>query len=338
MQAAIFTGPRQLLIKEVKKPQVGRYDLLVKIKAAAICGTDVDIFRGKGGAKFPVIPGHEAAGEIEEIGSNVTTFKKGDRVVIDPAISCGQCFWCKKGLRNICPNGGLIGREKDGAFAEFISVPESNVYKIPEDMNFEEATIVITLSTVLHSHRLIDIFPEDSIAIMGCGFTGLLHIQVVKLRGARPIIAISRSLWKLCLAEKLGANFVKKSGENDIISVVRELTENRGVDLAIETVGNSAALRECTEFVRTGGKILAFGISSDKLDINMFLFYYKQLSIIGSRAMLPEDFNPSIQMIATKQINVKPLITHKIPFEKLERGLDMFEDRSVKSIRIVVTR
>jgi L-iditol 2-dehydrogenase len=169
-------------------------------------------------------------------------------------------------------------------------------------MSFEEATVVTTLATVLHSHSLIDTSAGGSVAIMGCGFTGLLHIQVVKLRGAKPIIALTRSLWKLDLAEKLGADVKVRSGDENVVSRVRELTENRGVDLAIETVGSAATLRECVELVRLGGKVLAFGISSDKAgELSLFPFYYKQLSIIGSRAMLPGDWIPSIQMITASR-------------------------------------
>jgi len=339
MRAAVLRGARQLSIEEAEKPKVGSRDVLVRIKTTAICGTDVDIYNGKGEAAFPVIPGHEAAGEISKTGSTVTTVEPGDRVVIDPAIACGQCLWCRRGLRNLCPHGGLIGRERNEAFAEYVSVPESNVYKLPDEVGFEKATIVTTLATVLHSHRLIDIFPENSVAIMGCGFTGLLHIQVAKLRGARPIIAITRSPWKLDLAENLGADIKVRSGDENVVSRVKELTEKEGVDLAIETVGSAATFKECVELVRPGGKILAFGIASDKAgDLSLFPIYYKQISITGSRAMLPEDWIPSIQMVATGRVDVKQLITHKISFEELQKGFDMFEDRNVKSIRIIVTQ
>ncbi len=339
IRAAVLREPRKLSIEEVKKPVIGEYDVLVRVRATALCGTDVDIYNGKGKARLPVIPGHESAGEVEEVGSKVTSVKPGERVVIDPTIACGQCFWCKKGLRNLCPNGGLMGREMNGTFAEYVSVPESNVYKLPDGISFEEATIVNTLATVLHSHRLVNVFPGDSIAVMGCGFTGLLHIQVAKLRGARPIIAITRSTWKLDLAGELGADVKLRSGYEDVVSRVKEITEGRGVDLAIETAGSAATLKECVELIRPGGKILAFGISDEKAgDLSLFPFYYKQLSIIGSRAMLPEDWNPSIQLIATRRIDVKPLITHKVSFEELQKAFDMFEDRNIKSIRIVVTQ
>jgi len=242
-------------------------------------------------------------------------------------------------LQNLCPNGGLTGRERDGAFAEYISVPESNVYKLPEEVSFEEAPIITTLTTALHSHRLIDIFPENSVAIMGCGFSGLLHVQLAKLRGARPIIAITRSQWKLDLAEELGADVKVRSGDEDLLSRVKKLTGDRGVDLAIETAGSATTLRECVEVVRPGGRVLFFGISSEKAgDLSLFTFYSKELSIIGSRAMLPEDWEPSIQLVATGRVNVKPLITQRIPFEELQKGFDMFEDRNIQSIRIIVTQ
>lgn len=339
MRTAILKGPRQLSIEEIKKPEVGSRNVLVRIRATAICGTDVEIYKGKGGAKFPIVPGHEFAGEVEEVGSQVTDVKPGDRVVGNPAISCGRCFWCRKGLQNLCPNGGLIGRERNGAFAEYTSIPESNAYKLPDKVSFEEATIVTTLTTALHSHSLINIFPESSVAIVGCGFSGLLHVQLAKLRGARPIIAITRSQWKLDLAEKLGADVKIRSGDEDVLSRIKGLTGDKGVDLAIETVGSATTLRECVELVGPGGKVLFFGITSDKAgDLSLFPIHFKELSIIGSRAMLPKDWEPSIQMVATGRINVKSLITQKIPFEELQKGFDMFEDRNIQSIRIIVTQ
>jgi L-iditol 2-dehydrogenase len=339
MRAAILKGPRQLSIENREAPKVGSHDVLIRIRATAICGTDIEIYKGKGGGKFPMVPGHEFAGEVEKVGSHVINIRPGDRVVGGPAISCGKCFSCKKGLQNLCSNGGLIGREKDGAFAEYVSIPESNAHKIPNDVSFEEATIITTLTTVLHSHRLVDIFPESSVAIMGCGFTGLLNVQLAKLRGARPIIAVSRSQWKLDLAEKLGADVILRSGDEGVLSRVKSLTDGRGADLAIETVGSATTLRECVDLVGPGGKVLFFGITSDKAeDLSLFPIHFKELSIIASRAMLPKDWEPSIQMVATGRIDVKPLITQKIPFEELQNGFDMFEDRDIQSIRIIVTQ
>jgi len=339
MRAAILKGPRQLSIEEIERPKIGSHDVLVRIRATAICGTDVEIYKGKGGAKFPVVPGHEFAGLIEEVGTQVTAFKAGDRVVVNPAISCGNCFYCRKGLQNLCPHGGLIGRERDGGFAEYASIPESNVFSLPVEVGFEEATIITTLATALHSHRLSNIFPASTVAIVGCGFTGLLHVQLARLRGARPIIAISRSQWKLDLAEKLGAEVQVRSGDKDVLSRVKELTADRGVDLAIETAGKATTLSECVELVRPGGNVLFYGTSSDKAgDLPLFPFYFKELSIIGSRASLPEDWEPSIQMVDTGRIDVKPLVTQRIPFEELQKGIKMFEDRGVHSIRIVTSQ
>ena len=339
MRAAVVRAPRQLRIEDVDEPKVGNHDVLVRIRATAICGTDVEIIKGKGGAKFPVIPGHEFAGVIERVGPQVTVFKPGDRVVGNPAIFCGKCFWCRKGLQNLCVYGGLMGRERDGAFAEYASIPESNVFKLPDEVSFEEATIITTLTTVLHSNRLINIFPESSVAIVGSGFVGLLHVQLAKLRGARPIIAITRSKWKLELAEKLGADVTIRAGDKNLLSKVKEITGDIGVDLAIEAVGDPTTLSRCVELVRPGGKVLFFGISSDKAgDLNLFPFYYKQLSILGSKANLTEDWEPSIQMVATGKIDVKQLITQEIPFEELQKGLEMFEDTNVHSIRIITTQ
>lgn len=338
MLAAVLKEPYKMSIEKVKKPTIGENDVLIDVKATAICGTDLLIYSGKSKVNYPIILGHETAGDVSKIGENVETVGVGDKVVADPVLFCGNCFWCKEGKTNLCAKGGIIGREKNGAFAEYVSVPQTNVFKLPKNLTYENGTIAQTLTTVLHSHRLVDIFPGDSVVILGLGIGGLLHVQLAKLRGANPVIGITRSQWKLDLAKKLGADFTINAKE-DITKKVKEVTDGRGADLVIEAVGSAETLKECVDLARPGGKILQFGISSDLAgDLALYPFYFKELSVIGSRAATSEDWEPSISMIGKGIINVEPLITHRLPFKELEKGFKFFVDKSIKNIKIVITQ
>jgi len=338
MRAAVLKKPFKMPIEKVKEPTIGKNDVLIDVKATAICGTDLLMYSGKSKAHYPIILGHETTGEVFKIGENVETAKIGDRVIADPVLFCGKCFWCRSGKTNLCIKGGIIGREKNGAFAEYVSVPQTNVFRLPENLTYENGTIVQTLTTVLHSHRLVNISPGDSVVILGLGIGGLLHVQLAKLHGANPVIGITRSQWKLDLAKKLGADFTINAKE-DITKKVKEATDGRGADLVIESVGSAETLKECVELARPGGKILQFGISSDFAgDLSLYPFYFKELSIIGSRAAKSEDWDPSISMIAKGDVNVEPLITHRLPFKEMEKGFKFFTDKSVKNIKIVITQ
>lgn len=338
MRAAVLKKPFKMPIEKVKKPTIGKNDVLIDVKATAICGTDLLMYSGKSKVHYPIILGHETTGEVSEIGENVETVSLGDRVVVDPVLFCGKCFWCKEGQTNICTKGGIIGREKNGAFAEYVSVPQTNVFRLPENLTYESGTIAQTLTTVIHSHRLVNIFPGNSVVILGLGIGGLLHVQLAKFRGANPVVGITRSQWKLDLARKLGADFTINAKE-DITKKVKEVTNGRGADLVIEAVGSAGTLKECVDLVRPGGKILQFGISSDVAgDLSLYPFYFKELSVIGSRAATSEDWGPSISMIGKGIINVELLITHSLPFKDVEKGFKFFIDKSVKNIKIVITQ
>ncbi|MEM3730800.1 MAG: alcohol dehydrogenase catalytic domain-containing protein [Candidatus Bathyarchaeia archaeon] len=339
MKAAVLYGPYKLSLSDVEKPQAKSDEVLIRIRAVGICGTDIETYHGKYPVKYPIIMGHEAAGEVAQVGENVTQVDVGDRVVIDPIFSCGKCYLCLLGKRNLCPNGGLLGRDMGiGAYAEYTVLPEKMVFKFPENISYEEATTIQLLTTVYHGQKRIKIMPNDSVAILGQGAAGLLHTRLAKLSGANPIIATARSSWKLDLAKRFGADITINSKDEDPVKGILAHTNGRGADIVIEAVGSPETFKQAVEAVRPGGTILFFGVFTEKInDANLFSVYFKEITMVGSRASTGEEFEPSIRLVSTKAIDVKPLITHTFPLEKIEEGFNLVDKSPASVLRAVIS-
>jgi len=323
MKAAVLLGPNKLEIQEVSKPIPKYGEILVKIKATAIK------------VNYPRILGHESAGEIAELGEGVKNLKVGDKVVMNPTSYCGTCLDCMVSDTNICKNGGLFGREFDGTYAEYVTLSENRVYKLPDSISCVDATTFIVLTTAVYSQRKIDIFPNSSVIVIGEGPAGLMQTKLSKLRGADPVIGISRSKWKTDLAESTyGADY---TFNEDVVKRVYELTKGRGADYVIECVGKSVTMNMATELVRPGGTILAFGVNAQGIEnFNSYSLYYKDLKIIGSRAMQLIDWPLSIDLANTGKIDIGTIITNRLPLRDLIKGFKMLGDPSQKALRIVI--
>jgi 2-desacetyl-2-hydroxyethyl bacteriochlorophyllide A dehydrogenase len=282
--------------------------------------------------------GHEAAGDIVEVGEGVDRFKLGDRVIINPILYCGKCQLCLTGKRNLCPHGGLLGRDvAKGTYAEYISVPEHLVFKFPETISYKEAALIELLVTVYHGQKRIRIAPGDSVALLGQGASGLLHTRLAKLSGAYPVIATSRSEWKLELARKYGADIIVNARKEDPVESILKYTNGQGVDIAIESAGSSEAMKQALEIVKRGGTILGFGIQLEPIDkLNLFPLYFKEITIVGCRALTGEEFEPSIKLVASGAIDVKPLITHQFTIEETKKGLELVDKSPGSVLRGVI--
>ncbi len=337
MMAAVLHAPYKLVIEKVTKPKINTGQVLIKIKATAICGTDIAIYTGKYGVAYPLIMGHETAGEVIEVGASVEGLQAGDRVAVNPSFYCGKCYLCLRGKRNLCPHGGLLGREADGAYAEYMAIQGCLVFKIPDNVSYEEATLAQTLGTVFRAQSIAKIMPGNSVAILGQGPAGLLHTRFAKISGASPLIAISRSNWKLEIAKNYGANLTINSKEEDIIDSILKATNNRGMDIVIEAAGVPNTIKQSVEVVRLGGKILQFGILTEPINnFNLFHIYFKELTIFGSRATTGEEFEPSLKLISTGAVDVKPLITHKFPLNKIKDGFELFDKTLGKALKVII--
>jgi len=337
MKAAVLRRPKDLSIEDVQKPTPRYGEVLVRVRATAICGTDISIYKGKTEVDYPRILGHESAGEVVELGKGVKNLKVGDKVVMSPTSYCGTCLNCMRGETSICENGGLFGREFDGTYAEYVALAENRAFKLPDTISCVDATTLEALTTVVYAQRKINIFPNSSVVVIGQGTVGLMHSKLSKLRGADPVIGIDvkESEWKLDIAKDLYG--VDHAFSENVTEKVYELTGGKGADFVIECVGKGITWNLATELVRPGGNIVTFGVTGPTIEnFNSYSLYFKDLKIIGSRAMQLIDWPISIDLAKKGKIDIASIITHRLPLEDLIKGFEMISDSSQKALRIVI--
>ncbi len=339
MKAAVMHDVSNIVFEEMPMPSPSMGELLVRVKSTRVCATDVNMYRGRHPGSFlPRILGHECAGEVAEVGDGISGFKPGDRVGIDPVISCGKCYFCRMGKNNLCENGGLMGREANGSFAEYTIVTPERAVKIPESISFDVASYMEATGSVYRSLCMTRLLgPGASVAVLGLGSIGMLQTQFAKIAGANLVIGVSRSQWKLDLALQLGANVVVSAKEEDPVEAIMRLTCHRGVDVVIEAAGVPDTIRQSYEMVRSGGEIIQYGIGPTSVDgINTFLQYYKEITTYGVRAVTYNDFSSSVKFLEDQTIRIGPIITHRLPLEQTAEGLELSERQSGKVLGVVI--
>ncbi len=332
MKAMVLEAPNKLALRDVERPAVEAGCVLVRVINTGICGTDQSIYYGGIPVNYPLIMGHEAVGEVVE-----GDFSKGSRVIVDPVYFCGHCYQCRAGQTNLCPNGGLVGRDRDGGFAEFVSVPKGNIYALPDNVGDREAPLIQVLTTCVHAHRMAKIFPGEAVVVIGLGVTGQLHVQLARARGAHPVIGITRSQWKRELAESLGADLTAPPGDAAHKAIL-DATGGRGADLVIECSSKVSVLAEAMRLARIGGRVLAYSTYTEKHgELPFYDWYFKELQIINARAAKGEDYPASIDLVNRGEVKLEPLISHTVALRELDKALGiMTGDGSSKHMKVIL--
>ncbi len=335
MKAMILEEPRRIERRDAERPERTDGEVLVKVGFSGICGTDEKIYGGFMPARYPLVMGHEITGAIAE-GEGWDGSGPGTRVIVDPTVFCGDCFHCRIGQTNLCPNGQLLGRERDGGFAEYVTVPKENVFLLPDEVNDKEAAFIQVFSTCVHVQQLAPISPGESVVVLGLGVTGQLHVQLAKAAGAEPVIGITRSAWKRELAEEFGADLTL-APDADTKKRVLEATEGRGADMVIETAGRVSVLAQCIDLVRVGGRVVPFGIYTEtEGKLPFYDLYYKELRIIAGRASKGESFPASIDLVRKGVVRLEPLITHVLPLDELDRAINMLSTQEEGRMKMIL--
>jgi L-iditol 2-dehydrogenase len=307
VKAALLTAPERIQVTDVDEPRPRSSEVALRVEAVGICGTDHSIFAGKIPVEYPRVMGHEVVGTI--VGSD-----EGRRVLVDPGIACGRCRQCREGRPNICTEGGLLGRDADGGLQEVLTVPETNVHVLPEGVDASTAPIVQVLATCVHAQRRCDPTPGESVVVLGLGVTGLLHVQLAKLRGAGPVVGITRSEAKLELAGTLGADMLVRADGSEADEVRAVLPD--GADLVIDAAGTVETLALAVEMARVGGRILAYGtITGTSGSLRFYDLYYKELTVVGARSARPEDFPAALDVVASGRVALAPLVSARFPID-----------------------
>ncbi len=327
MNALLLREYKHLELIDLPRPEIGPNDVLIRVKACGICGSDIHGYDGSTGRRIPpLVMGHEAAGLVEAAGSAVTRFKPGDRVTFDSTVYCGECFFCLRGQQNLCDNRQVLGvscgdYRRNGAFAEFVAVPERICYRLPDNVPFEHAALIEAISVAVHAVSLTPIALNDTAVVVGSGMIGLLIIQSLKLTSCGRIIAIDVDDAKLKGAGQLGAHETINSRSEDAKARVLALTGGRGADLALEAVGATDPIQTAIDCTRKGGVVTLVGNLSPKVQIPLQAIVSRQLKLIGSCASSGE-YPTCIDLLARGAIQVEPMISARAP---LSQGVEWFE-------------
>lgn len=336
MKALVLKEYRSFAVEEFPVPGLQADEVLVRVRACGICGSDVHGMDGSSGRRIPpIIMGHEAAGEIAEVGSGVTGWKKGDRVTFDSTVYCGECWFCKQEKINLCENRRVLGvscgeYRRHGAFAEFVAVPQRILYRLPDNLSFEQAAMVEAVSVAVHAVKRTPLSKDAATLVVGTGMIGLLVVQALRVAGCPQIIAIDLDENRLRLAEKLGATRTFKADDSGVQEKIRALTGGRGVDAAFEVVGLSPTVKTAIESVRKGGSVTLVGNLKPQVELPLQAVVTRELTLIGTCASAGE-YPECLELIASGKINVTEFISATPPlaegaswFERLyagERGL-----------------
>lgn len=327
MKAMLLREYKNLEITEMPDPEIGPGDLLVRVAACGICGSDIHGYDGSTGRRIPpLVMGHEAAGIVETVGSAVTRFREGDRITFDSTVSCGRCFFCTRGDINLCDNRKVLGvscgeYRQHGAFAEYVAVPQNICYRLPDNLPFEHAALIEAVSIAVHAANRTPCTLGDTAVVVGSGMIGLLTIQAIRLAGCSTVIAVDLDEGKLQKATALGADHVLKADAVDVPSEVGALTGGRGADVALEVVGATPTIRTCVHSVRKGGAVTLVGNVSPEVEIPLQAVVSRELSLYGSCASSGE-YPVCIDLLERGAIRVDPLITATA---SLDEGPGWFE-------------
>lgn len=327
MKALLLTDYKHLEVTDFPDPDWQASDVVIEVEACGICGSDIHGYDGSSGRRIPpLVMGHEAAGVVVEVGSAVTQLQVGDRVTFDSTVSCGQCRYCRSGQINLCDNRRVLGVSCDeyrrhGAFAERVVVPEHICYRLPDELSFEHAALIETVSIAVHAVNRTPIKLGDSAMVVGSGMIGLLTIQALRLAGCSMVVAVDLDASRLATAESLGATHALNVDEVDVVEEVRRWTDGRGVDAALEAVGGTASLQSAIHCTRKGGALTMIGNLSPQVELPLQAIVTRELTLYGSCASNGE-YPACIELLRAGAIRVEPLITATAP---LEAGPRWFE-------------
>jgi len=344
MKAAFFLGPGKMEIQETDLPRVEEGEVLIKVAACAICGTDVRIFQhGHSHVVPPQITGHEIAGEIVEVGKGVDGYRVGDKVAVITVISCGRCSYCRRGLQNLCPVQKYIGYDYPGGFAEYMKMPRKGVERgnllvLPPDADLLECSLVEPLSCVINGQSYLNIGLGETVLIIGAGPIGCMHVVMARNRGAGKIFLADISEERLHLAQRVNADCYINSNRESLKEVVLRATDGLGVNVVIVAASSGSAQEEALDLVAPQGRISLFGgLPKDKptITFNSNIVHYKEVGVFGVFASHASQYEEAAKLIYAQRVKARELITHILPLEEVVEGIELV--RTGKALKAVIS-
>ena len=340
MKAAVLHAPADLRVEDVLVPNdLGEAEVLIKVAACGICGSDIGRVMVTGTYRFPTIPGHEFAGTVERVGAGVSHLEPGDKVAVAPLMPCGACDDCARGNYSLCEDYNFLGSRTDGAFAQYLKAPVQNVLKVPDNVSLEVAATIEPAAIILHGIHKVDLSLGDAVVVVGCGALGYFALQFAKLSGAQPLIAVDVDEDKLELAREVGADVCINPAKTDALVAIKEATKGRGVALALEAAGNDAgrdlSILACTK----QGKVVLYGTAYGDVTFSKAAFdkvVREEVEVIGSWNSYSVPFPGKewfdiMGLLEAGRLDVEPLITHRASLDEAPEIFRKLKDRSFGS-------
>ena len=342
MKAAVIEGLDQMVIKEIPTPEPDEDSVLVRVRACAVCGSDIRIFHhGNSRVHPPQIPGHESAGEVVKVGGRVTKFQVGDRVAIGADVPCGECAFCEAGIGNNCQINYAMGYQFAGSFAEYVLLNKTvvaggPVHKIPDGMAFDEAALAEPLGCVINAVELTGIQLGDTVVIIGAGPIGCMIIPIVKMQGATRVIVVQRSPARIEMAKAAGADVVICSSQEDPLPRILSETGGLGADVIFTANSSPSTHQDALRMAKNRGRINLFGGlpagSEVLLDTN--IIHYKELFVMGAHGSMPRHHRQAVALIAKRRPDMRPFISHHFPLDRIHEAFATAEGH--QGMRVVV--
>ena len=332
MRAVVLSGPNQFAPAEIEKPQIGPDEILLEMKAAAICGTDMRILTGKKtkGVRYPSVIGHEFCGVIAEVGADVKGYEVGEKVAVANVIPCHHCSSCLRGRTNACLDRKAIGYEFDGGFEEYIRIPSicienGNVVKLPEYMSYQAGALIEPLSCCIRGLKNAGTGFNDDVLIVGAGPIGLFHLQLSKIAGARKVIVSEPNEQRRKVALELGADLVVDPPKEDLPAIVDRETNGQGMDVIVMAIGVPALVNSTLKLCKRGGTVNLFagfaGTGESTVEVNTI--HYNEINVNGSTAYKLEDYLAAAEMIKSGKIDADKIVTHRFKIEDFQKAYDV---------------
>lgn len=343
MKAHVLYGIGDLRWTDVPVPSLKTGEFLTRVRACGICGSDVARVFKTGTYHFPTIIGHEFSGEICEVADPAQSHLLGRRVGVFPLKPCFKCANCRQGKYELCTDYDYLGSRCDGGFGEYVAVPSWNLIGLPDTVSHPTAAMLEPASVAMHALTVAGVKEGDRVAVFGPGTIGMILCRLAVLAGARKVILIGRSQWKLDFAKEYGIDCVVNSEREDVVEAIQELTEGRGVDVAVEGTGASWPMNRCLDIVGHSGTVVALGNPQGDVQLEKNAWWKvlrRQLKICGtwnSRFGTEDsDWVKVLSLLERGHLSLEPLITHRLPFDRLKEGLEVMRDREVRSNKVML--
>lgn len=342
MKAAVKTRPEpgflEVIDYPIPHPKPG--EVLVRVRASGMCGTDVLLYDWTYEGRKPVVPpviiGHEASGEIVEVGSGVDHLQIGARVSMEAIIGCGQCYYCRSGYKNLCPNWAHLGISFDGTFAEYVACPAEGVHVLPDSVSWEEGALLEPISIVVHALERTPVAPGDKVVVIGPGPMGLLVLQAAKAAGASVVVCGTKGDEpRLSLARTLGADYTCSIDEIDALEYVRSLTHGLGADVVFEAAGTAAGVQDALAMVRGMGRVMILGFAKEAL-VKPLHIARQGLRIDGVVASVSRHFETAVRWLEDKIIRTEPLISHRLALEDVVEGIRLMKEKAATKVLFTI--